>query len=136
MRYSPSLTALGESAELGAIPEEVGPHGEHDVDWAVSLFAGFEEKGDEVPGLFLRETAHATEAKDFLKLVDDEEEVGALRKVALFNCFHESLAASAKGGAQVGCDMFLFAVVDVGIDEGFGEVCERVTAWAHDGNLP
>ena len=32
--------------------------------------------------------------------------------------------------------MFLVAVVDVGIDEGLGEVRERVAAGAHDGNLP
>ena len=35
------VDGFGQPSELGAVSEEVGAHGEHDVDGAVGLFAGF-----------------------------------------------------------------------------------------------
>ena len=68
---------LGQAGEVHAVADEVGAHGDHDVDGQVFLLGGLEQKLDEgdrgVPGVF--DLVVAAEAEELFELVDDDEEI-------------------------------------------------------------
>jgi hypothetical protein len=79
---------LGQAGEHVAVAEEVGAHGEHDVDGQLRAARQLQQHGDEVYGLGaaalalvrvfgrVRAVVEGAEAKNFLELIDEQEDVG------------------------------------------------------------
>ena len=78
VRYWLSLIASGSPANLCAVPEEVGAHGEHDVHRHVGLLRGREQQLHEGLGLVVGPASalgEVREAEDLLELVDEDQHV-------------------------------------------------------------
>jgi hypothetical protein len=91
---------LGQAGELHAVTDEVGAHGQHDVNGHVVLACGFEKQLEKgygfVPGV-LNMLASA-KAEQFLKLVNDNEEIVMRRNTRLAYCVNKSQRATAQCG--------------------------------------
>ena len=66
---------LRQAFELTALADEVRAHRQHDIDRHFLLRDGFQQQADELVGGFLLRLARFVEAKDFLELIDDQQEV-------------------------------------------------------------
>ena len=69
---------LGQALEFRTVTEEVGAHCENDVDWHLGLPGGLEQQLDEVRGFLTGFIAALAKAKDFLKLINQKQQVRAL----------------------------------------------------------
>jgi hypothetical protein len=102
---------FGEAVELGAVAEEVGAHGEDDVDGGVGAAGGGEEEVDEAGGFAVGGLA-AGIAEEFFELVGDDEEAFAVVELGAADGFDEAEAA--------GAECFGVGGFDAGFQEGFG----------------
>ncbi len=127
---------LGQALELRTVTEEVGAHGEDDVDWHLGLPGGLEQQLDEVRGFLTGFIAALAKAKDFLELVDEQQQVGALVDGGMPVGLDEAKPASAEGGARLENVFLVFLSEQAGLDQRLGEVGERVATRAHDGQFP
>ena len=66
------VDGIGQTRELAAFAKEVRAHGDNDVQRQVGLRAGLEQEVDEEGSLLIGSVVAAAEAKDFLKLVNNQ----------------------------------------------------------------
>ncbi len=88
------VDGVGQTRELAAFAKEVRAHGDDDVQRQVGLRAGLEQEVDEEGSLLVGGVVATAEAKDFLKLVHDQQKVGALGQFALAHSLDEAKAAA------------------------------------------
>ena len=130
------VDGVGQTRELAAFAQEIRAHGDDDVQRQVGLCAGLEQEIDEEGGLFIGGVVTAAEAEDFLKLIHDQQKVGPLGQFALAHSLDEPKAASGEGGADLRSDVLLVRIVQVGLNDGGGQVGERIATRAHDSGFP
>jgi hypothetical protein len=126
---------LGQALEPSALADKVGTHCQHDVDRHFLLRRGFQQQADELVGGFLLHLAGFVEPKDLFELVDDEQEVGPLAQVGLFDRFDQAEVTAAHGGEQIFAGVFLLAIVEVGLQQCVGQQRQRIAAGMRDGDL-
>jgi hypothetical protein len=137
----PVVHRLGEAGELGAVADEVGAHGEDDVDRRLLLVRRFEEQAHEGRRLLVRvlDPRVALEAEELLELVDQQQHVVVLGDAGQTDRLAEAAGAAMQGGVDEGAvqvgDLGI-AAQDLGGGEGGGEVADRVVAGPEDGDAP
>ena len=77
------IDGLGQTTKLRAVPEKIGPHGDSHKDRLTGLLGCLEQEADEVSGLLRVLSAAGAESKNFLKLVDYDQQVILLFERAL-----------------------------------------------------
>ena len=115
------IDTFGQSFELTAFSDEVGPHCQHDIDRDFFLRGGFQQQTDKLVGCFLLPLARFVEAEDFFELVDDNQEIGPFAEIRLLDRFDQAEMAAAESGEQIFSRIFLVAIVKVRIQQRFGQ---------------
>ena len=131
-----AIDHLGQTLELPAVADEIGAHGEHDVDRHIGLRDRFEKHADKFVGHFLLRLAGLVEAKDLLELVDDQQEVGVLSQPRLLDRFDQAELATAQCRQQIFTGVFLVTVVEVGFQNRIGQERQGIAAGMRDRDFP
>ncbi len=132
----PVVDGFRESGNLGAVSEVIGAHGEGDEDVSFALVAGLEEEVDEGAGRLLGAEALLPEAEDFLELVDHDEDIGLRVGVRLPEGLDQTLAAAVQGGLEPQLRLLVLGIVEIGVDQGAGEVLDGSPSRLHDHHFP
>jgi hypothetical protein len=121
---------------LGAVADEVGAHGKHDVDRSGGALGSFEQGRHEKPSfraaVLLAALAH--EAEQLFELIDEEQQAFAFGKVAGLGS-HGANQAKA-GAADLFAHRLLITRERLLFGECFGEIVKRGAAGVHDADTP
>jgi len=137
-----AVDGFGQAGEAGAVAEEVGAHGQHDVDRRI-LGAGLEQQVDEGGGRGFvggRNVVKLAVAEEFFELVHDHQELGAFGQARLLPGFDQAPATHGKGGLDEFGERE-GAVVQLAVQgarggEGLGECPQGVAARSAAGDAP
>ena len=100
------------------------------------MAGGLQQQLDEVGGFLPCLFAALAEAEDFLELIDQQKQVGTFLDVGLPVGLDESEAAAAERGPGLQDVLLVDVSEQVGLDQGLGELGQRIAAGPHDGQLP
>ena len=127
----PAVHRFGQSGILRALADEVGAHGQHDVDGKVLRCGGFEQKLDEGDCLVARvfDAAVAPEPEQLFELIHDDEQVVVGRDMGKADGVRQPSSASsqrrveqhARGGGELP-----IRSQDVGTGESGGQVPDGI----------
>ena len=132
---------LGQPAEVHAVADEVGPHGDDDVDGQGRLRCRLEQQLHERHGFVagVLDLPAAAEAEQLLELVDEHQHVLVGGNACLPHRLDEAERAAPQGGVENDAVRAAELAVDtehIRRVEGPGEVADRIVAWPHGGDPP
>ena len=136
------VDGFGQPGIVHAVPDEIGPHRQHDVDRNLGLPGGFEEQLDERDGFLPGVLDVATPAKpeQLLELIDEDEHVVVGRDAGEPHCVGQPKGAAPEGRLQQHAvrarKRVTWRADHVRMIERLGQAADRVFARPADRHAP